>query len=153
MKTMKTAVFVLAAALLFGAPFSAQEKKEYKNAKEAYEAARKAIYAKDWNHAIDRLEYILQRYKDNNYKDDSLYWLAYSLSKFSRDMGSTEEQIARQEEAIAKLNDLLKDFSRSKWKDDAKLLRLEIAEKLAQSGLDKYRSYINGTLKTTEENT
>ncbi|MCK4337452.1 MAG: HEAT repeat domain-containing protein, partial [Candidatus Aminicenantes bacterium] len=181
MKKTKLTAAVLTAALFLSAPAAAQDKdlereaqaaieaarenkekavqeayeaaRKYKEkyAREAYQKARQAIYSKDWNYAIARLKYIIEQFKDSDYLDDSLYWLGYSMNRFSRDMGSMEKRIGEQQEALEKLNALLKKHAKSKWADDAKLLRLEIAENLVKSGLEKYRAYINGILNIKEE--
>ena len=47
-------------------------------------------------------------------------------------------------QAVDNLNSLIERFSSSTWVDDAKRLRISIAEELVKNGINDYRKYING---------
>jgi tetratricopeptide (TPR) repeat protein len=119
--------------------------------KNVYDTAKKSIYAKDYESAIERLEYLLGNYQDSRYYPDSLYWLGYSLHKLGDSLGNMEQGLEAKEKSIARLNNLIVKYKDSAWLDDARILRIKVAEDLVEKGLSDYRVYINGSLLATEE--
>lgn len=65
--------------------------------------------AKRYDEAVVHFDTIIEKYSDNDYTDDALYWSAKSLL-----------HIGRNEDAEARLNKLLKLFPRSEFSDRAK---------------------------------
>ena len=147
MKYIKFVSMFLIAFLLFGGLSMAQIQAENEEARKKYDQAKKMIYEKDWEKAIESLKHILGRLEESDYLDDSLYWLGYSLNKLSVSLENVENQLEIQEEALQYLNQLIEKFSKSSWVDDAEFLRIEIAESLVKKGLNNYRKYINGSVE------
>jgi hypothetical protein len=115
-------------------------------AKQAYDQAKQAIYQKDWEKALAALEKIEKNYSQSAYMGETYYWLGYSMNKMAADMADWARQIEAKKDAIEKLNTLVEKFASSDWATDARILRVQIAESLAKSGLDEYRKYINGPI-------
>jgi hypothetical protein len=147
MKTTKTLSLLLALMLVFSSMVLAQEK----NDKEVYDTAKKSIYDKDWQAAIENLEYLIKTYQASKYLDDSLYWLGYSLHKMGDSLADMEKSLESKERSIAALNNLIAKYKDSAWVDDARILRVKIAEDLVDKGLSDYRAYISGSLLNTED--
>jgi HEAT repeat protein len=147
MKTAKILSLLLALMLVFSGMVLAQEKKD----KEIYDSAKRSIYDKDWQAAIENLEYLIKTYQASNYLDDSLYWLGYSLHKMGDSLANMEGRLESKERSIAALNNLIARHKDSAWVDDARILRVKIAEDLVDNGLSDYRAYINGSLLTAED--
>jgi HEAT repeat protein len=129
--------------LIFGGLFYAQREEENREARKTYEEAKAYIYQKNWEKAIDSLNTIIQFFEESEYLDDSLYWLSYSMNKLSSTLANIEMQLEMQKEALHNLDSLIEEYRNSSWVDDAKFLRIEIAEDLAKKGLKDYRQYIN----------
>jgi len=147
MKATKLTAIVLAASLLCGSILLAQKEDL---AKELYESARKLVYQKNYEKAISLYSKLVQDYAKSTYVDDSMYWLAYAQYMYSRDLDSMESQLMEKERALQQLNNLIKTQEKSKWIDDAELLRIEIAEDLVEKGLENYKIFINGSLMGLE---
>jgi HEAT repeat protein len=145
MKTMK----LIAVLLVFGmlvSSFAWAQTQETEKAKEAYEKAKKAIVLKDWKAAVEAFQKLESQYSKSDYYGESLYWLGYSLDRVSESLDDMQNQMEKKKEAIGRLNLLLEKLPENAWVPDAKLLRLQIAEKLANSGLNEYGRYINSAL-------
>jgi HEAT repeat protein len=93
---------------------------EHDRAREAYEAASKALDRRDWDQAIDHFRRVIEL--NGQRVDASFYWLGYSLNKTSR-----------RAEALAALAELQgAEFSGSRWRDEARRLEMEIREAAGQ---------------------
>jgi len=144
MKTKHICLLLTLILLLSGA-FFAQEKAQEK---ELFEKAKKSIYEKEWQLAINELNLLTQQYNESELLDDSLYWLAYSLDKMGDSLRDVQRQIDTKQGAVEKLNALIQQYQESSWADDAKVLRIQIAEELVNKGMPTYRKYINGSLQS-----
>lgn len=133
--------------LVFGGLLYAQKEEENREARKIYEKAKASIYQKNWEKAIESLNTILKHFEESEYLDDSLYWLSYSMNKLSSTLANVEMQLEMQKEALHHLDSLIEGYTGSSWVDDAKFLRIEIAEDLAKKGLKDYRKYINDVAK------
>ncbi len=153
MKTMRTIAVILAFGLIFGNIALAQAKDADKTKETldkvkqeiqlAYDQAKKAISLKDWKTAIEACQKIAAENGKSGYYGESLYWLGYSMDRFANSFEDMKLQLKNKEMAIEELNVLLQKMPESTWARDAKLLRLEIAEGLANKGLSEYQKYIN----------
>ncbi|MCK5005640.1 MAG: HEAT repeat domain-containing protein, partial [Candidatus Aminicenantes bacterium] len=126
------------ATLIFATPLDSADKKDH----EEFKKAKKLIYEKDWTRAVVTLKKFQEKFKKSGYLDDSLYWLSYSLSKMGTELTERTAKISLNEEAIKELNELLDRFKTSTWIEDAKILRMEIAESLSGLGNRSYRKYL-----------
>jgi len=144
MKTKHICLLLTLILLLSGA-FFAQEKTQEK---ELFEKAKKSIYEKEWQNAINELNLLTKQYNESELLDDSLYWLGYSLDKMGDSLRDVQRQIDTKQEAVEKLNALIQEYQKSSWADDAKVLRIQIAEDLVKRGMPVYRKYINGSLQS-----
>jgi hypothetical protein len=110
--------------------------------------AKKAIYRKDWNKAIQLLMDFRHQVPDGGETPGAIYWLAYCLNKKSRE-SNDKKAVEHLKAAIDHLNHLVANFPDSQWEDDAKIFRVDIAQKLLKRGLDSYKKYILEGVKTT----
>ncbi len=147
MKINKITAVVLAVSLMFGSILLAQKEDK---AKEMYEKAKRLVYEKNYEQAVNLYTKLMQEYAQSTYVDDSMYWLAYSQYLHSRNLDSIENKLKAKEKALQQLNNLIKSHDQSKWIDDAKHLRIEIAEDLVQKGLKNYQVFINSSLMGLE---
>ncbi|MCK5222944.1 MAG: hypothetical protein KAR14_15250, partial [Candidatus Aminicenantes bacterium] len=129
---------VMVATLMFTTPLNSAEKKDYNE----FKKAKKLIYEKDWARAVAKLKAFQEKFSKSDYLDDSLYWLSYSLSKMGTEISERTAKISLNEEAFEGLEELLEGFESSSWVEDAKILRMEIAESLSGLGNRKYRKYL-----------
>lgn len=121
--------------------------------KKNYRSAKRLIIKKDWKKAIELLENIADISGTGTLKDNSLYWLAYSLKKHAGLVEDREKQVDTLESAIDKLNNLIENFPSSNWVDDGKILRIEIAEDLIKKGFSGYKKIIDkSSEETSKEN-
>ena len=148
MKTIKTISLILALTLIFGGFLISQEKAKDQ---ELFEKAKKSIYEKDWLNAVKELNKISEEFNKSKYLAQSLYWLGYSLDRYSSTLTNMEKQLEIKEDALKHLDSMIKSYSTSSWADDAKVLRVQIAEELVKNGLPEFRKYINGSLKPLED--
>jgi TonB family protein len=96
-----------------------------------HKEGRKAIYEKDWDHAIQLFQQLDTRFPGSTLRVEALYWLAYSLEKQDKEL-----------DALDLLNRLIKTYKNNEWEDDAKILRIRISEELIAQGAPQYRQYI-----------
>ena len=112
--------------------------------------AKTAIYESRWEKAVETLEVFETCFPGSRQKDNALYWLAYGR----RQLGdSTQDRLERSQhfsDAVEDLNRLIAGFPESEWRDDAMVLRIEIALPLVQLGQARYESLILEGLETRE---
>ncbi len=147
MKTIKTISLILTLTLIFGGFLISQEKAKDQ---ELFEKAKKFIYQKEWMEAVKELDKITEEFKKSKYLAESLYWLGYSLDRYSSTLTNMEKQLEIKEDALKHLDSMIISYSTSSWADDAKVLRVQIAEELVKNGLPEFRKYINGSLESLE---
>jgi outer membrane protein assembly factor BamD (BamD/ComL family) len=116
-----------------------KQKQAYEQAKQAYELAKQYVNKKSWEQAVEAFQKAIKLYQKSKYMDGSLYYLGYSQNMYSNQMKNLEKQIEAKQEAIDNLNRLIKQYRESPWVDDAKVLRLEIAEELVKKGMPDFR--------------
>lgn len=109
---------------------------------ELHQKAKKAIYKKEWVIAIQLLNRLDSLYPESTYRVEALYWMAYSLEKLSRVPAQKRDQVLEKEEALRRLDDLLETKENNPWLDDAKILRIRIAEDLVKLGVRKHKKHI-----------
>jgi HEAT repeat protein len=80
-----------------------------------YERGARALDRRDWKEAIDAFDEVVSEGQPR--ADGALYWKAYALAKLGR--GS---------EAVATLDELGKKHPQSRWLNDAKVMKAEIAQ-------------------------
>jgi len=112
-------------------------------AKSLYEAAKKNIYDKNYADAIAKLKALTSKDADSPFGQEGLYWLGYSLDKLASTLENVNQGLEMKQDAIARLDVLLKNFPKNTWVNDARILQVQIAEALVKKGLGNYRRYIN----------
>ena len=80
-----------------------------------YERGKRALDNRKWDEAVVQFEEAAASSK--TIADGALYWKAYALMK-----------LGRGKEATAVLDDLAKQYPQSRWLNDAKAMRVEIAQ-------------------------
>ena len=151
MKFIKITSLILLVLLCWSAPVIAREKasenKNEEKVEDVYKKAKQFIYQKDWIKALEKLRQVAESFPGSKLGDVSLYWSGYSLNQLSQTFESLDKILEAQEEALSQLETLMRQYPSSKWIDDAKLLRVEIAEDLVKRGFKKYISILNGASK------
>jgi hypothetical protein len=90
----------------------------------AFRDGRELLAEENWVRAAERFnDYITDYPKDANV-DAALYWLAFALKK--------QDRFREADQAV---NRLITEFAASRWADDAKALRIEIAPRLGNTEL------------------
>lgn len=148
MKSIKTIIIVLSALLLLGASLvgAAQDRtpanKDEKELESLYKKAKQSIYGKEWLKAMDQFRYIIDNYSKSKWVEASLYYLSYSMKKRSEALENLDEILSLRKQALSHLETIIKKFPAGEWADDAKVLRVEIAEDLVKKGFKEYKKYI-----------
>jgi hypothetical protein len=151
MKYIKITSVVLVVLLCLSAPVIAREKasenKNEEKVEDLYKKAKQFIYQKDWLKALGQLRQLEESFPGSKLSDVSLYWSSYSLNQLSQTLENLDRILETQEEALSQLETLMRQYPYSKWIDEAKLLRVEIAESLVKKGFKKYKYILNGASK------
>lgn len=147
-------IIVIFFVMLIYAGFSpaepAQGPADEKEIARTFTGAKKFVYSSDWQKAIPLFKKITGDFPENKWTDDSLYWLAYSMNRLSREISDLDRILALKEEAFKNLALLKRRYPSGKWAGSAKLLALELAGELVDKGLIKYKKYIaNGVKENT----
>jgi HEAT repeat protein len=98
---------------------------------------RELVGDRKWDAAKAKFDNLIRAYPRDKNLDAALYWLAFCL-----------KQQGRRLEADQTLERLIKEFPRSEWNDDARALRLELADALGD--LDAARKVLEREQKTVE---
>jgi tetratricopeptide (TPR) repeat protein len=152
MKNIKTVIIILFVLFSLSAA-AAQEKaasnrdKDEKKAADMFREAKQWTSRKDWSKAMNQLQKIVETYSDTKITDDSLYWLGYSMNQLSQKLENLDEILDIQKQALSRLETLMQRYPSSKWIDDAKVLRVEIADNLVKRGFKQYKYILNGASK------
>lgn len=93
--------------------------------------AKKLIHEKEWYRAGQLLKKLNNRFFGAGAPAETLYWLSYCLEKQGEEF-----------EAFNYINRLIEAYPKSRWLDDAKILRVRISADLVKEGFPKYRKYI-----------
>lgn len=109
-----------------------------KKAMEDFLAARKAIYYKKWQEALDILDKVQEDNTAPDMLDEILYWKSYSLYKVSRSVKAADLQVEKLKRALEYLDRLSTAFATGEWVDDGQLLKLEIWHRMYELGEKKY---------------
>jgi tetratricopeptide (TPR) repeat protein len=109
---------------------------------------KKNIYKKDYPRAIKLLNNFSIYFPASINLENSIYWLAYTLNKYSDTIANRDKKIETYKEGLKQLNNLIKKFPDGEWVDDAKIMRIEFAQKLIHQGLNKYKSIVFEALDT-----
>jgi HEAT repeat protein len=90
-------------------------------AKRAFARGRDLLAEEEWARAAEQFGGFVKEYPRHKDVDAALYWLAFSQKKQNRF-----------QDADATIERLLGEYPKSKWRDDAEALRLEIAPQLGK---------------------
>ena len=103
---------------------------------------KRIIYKKDYSRAIDQLKWFIIYFPKSRNMENSLYWLSYSIKKYTQLLNDKIRIQKMQIDALNYLNRLITKFKDGEWNDDARILRIEFASKLAGSGSMNFFKYI-----------
>ncbi|MBI4909684.1 MAG: HEAT repeat domain-containing protein [Acidobacteria bacterium] len=98
-----------------GYAFAFQKGRGEDQGERQYERGKRSLDNKRWDEAVGQFEEAAAANK--SIADGAMYWKAYALMK-----------LGRGKEATAVLDDLAKGFPQSRWLNDAKAMRVEIAQ-------------------------
>jgi len=151
MKFIKITSVILVVLLYWSTPViargKASENKNEVKVEDLFKQAKQFIYQKDWLKALEQLRQLEESFPGSKLGDVSLYWSGYSLNQLSQTLENLDKILETQEEALSQLDTLMRQYPHSKWIDEAKLLRVEIAENLVKKGFTKYKYILNGASK------
>jgi hypothetical protein len=151
MKFIKITSVLLVVLLSLSAPVIAREKasqnKNEEKVEDLYKKAKQFVYQKDWLKALEQFRQVAESFPGSKLRDVSLYWSSYSLNQLSQTLENLDKILDTQKEALFQLETLMRQYPYSKWIDEAKLLRVEIAEDLVKRGFKKYKYILNGASK------
>ncbi len=151
MKFIKIISVMLVVLLCVSVLTTAQEKESANNnevkVEDLYKKAKQFVYQKDWLKALERFRQVAESFPGSKLEEVSLYWSSYSLNQLSQTLENLDKILETQEEALSQLETLMRQYPYSKWIDEAKLLRVEIAENLVKKGFKKYKYILNGASK------
>jgi hypothetical protein len=100
------------------------------------------VFDREWAQAQSRLESYLDRYPEGRFEQEARYWLARCFNQMSLEARQPQEVIRLKKRAIENIDLLLRKYPDSIWKDDAQMLRLEVAAQLALLGDQESAHYI-----------
>lgn len=100
--------------------------------------AKKLIHEKEWYRAGQLLKRLNNRFFGAGAPAEALYWLSYCLEKQGEEF-----------EAFNYINRLIESHPKSRWLDDARMLRVRISADLVKEGFPKYRRYIEEAVQAS----
>lgn len=103
---------------------AAQESNTPAAATSIFDEGRNLIANEEWAKAAEKFNQVITRYPQSGRIDASLYWLAFALKK--------QERLREADQVLQRLHD---GFPGSTWKDDARVMRIEIAPRLGNTKL------------------
>jgi outer membrane protein assembly factor BamD (BamD/ComL family) len=152
---IKPLIILIAFVLLINASgyLAAQDEavSSEKEVKKIFQEAKKAVYNKEWQKAVEQFKTITENFSKSQWADESLYWLAYSLNKMAENLQNLEEIRDINEQALKNLDTLKQQYPTSQWIDDARRLTVEIAEEMVAKGLKAYKKYIIKGIKEDDD--
>ncbi len=89
-----------------------------------FREGRDLIESEEWSKAADKFANFIARFPREKEVDAALYWLAYTL-KQQRDYPQANRM----------LEQLIREFPRSSWGDEARVMRTELAAQLGNRGV------------------
>ncbi len=150
MKKLFLMVWILLISMILVFSFPATDASKYDQASRELDhffKAKKYVFQREWQEANAQLKNYLHNYPSGQMRDEALYWLALSMNKGAVKISKIKEVIAVKEQAIGRLNELIKSHPTSLWQDDARSLRIEIAGELVVLGKNGFKKYINDVIK------
>jgi HEAT repeat protein len=144
MNIVKKAFFsLLMIVLLAGAQLPAQSGKPGGDeAAQLFQSAKDAVFSKSWQAAAEKWRGFCERFPQSKWQAEPYYWLAYSLNQAAGEISDYEKQTTMREQAMDKVEMLLTRFQKSSWSEDARMLRIDLAENLVKAGKGQYKKYI-----------
>jgi tetratricopeptide (TPR) repeat protein len=108
--------------------------------------AKTAIYQEDYGKAVQILSWFIPNFPDSREQASALFWISHAHYQLSRSQENRDESLKSLKNALPFLDRLIMEFPRSEWKDDAEILRIELALRLSQRGLSEYARIIEDGL-------
>jgi HEAT repeat protein len=144
MQIIKKAFFVLLMILLAfsGSLWAQTGQASGDKVAQLFQSAKDTVYNKNWQAAAEQWRSFCEQFPQSKWAAEPYYWLAYSLNQAASEIGDVERQSAMREQAMAKVEMLLVRFRDSNWAEDARMLRIELAESLVKAGKAEYKKYI-----------
>jgi HEAT repeat protein len=144
MQTLKKMVLcLLAVVFLVNGPLWAQTSQPAgEKEQKMFQSAKDAVYKKDWLVATEQWRNFCTQFPQSQWGAEPYYWLSYALNQAAREISDFNKQTAMFEQAMIKVEMLLERFKDSTWASDARMLRIELAEKLVKAGKAQYKKYI-----------
>jgi HEAT repeat protein len=144
MQIIKKAIFIVLMILIAASgPLRAQSDPQAgEKEQQAFKLAKDFVFSKNWQAAVEKWRAFCESFPQSQWGAEPYYWLAYSLNQAAGEAGDVDKQTAMRDQAMTKVEMLLERFKESSWSEDARMLRIELAEKLAKAGKTQYKEYI-----------
>ena len=104
--------------------------------------AKTAIYARRWEKAAEPLDVFETCFPGSPQRDNARYWLAFCKKALGESVPDRNGKITLFSEAYEVLGGLISAFPGSEWRDDAEILRIELALLLVQAGQARFEDLI-----------
>jgi HEAT repeat protein len=145
-KTMKNHLLLtICLAALIIAPAAASAANGEPGPDSPLQKAKQLIYHREWRPAVEALRVLIASGAKGDATAEAIYWRGYCLNQLAGDQedASAPGAISAWKQAFADMDAVMKGFSESRWRKPAEVLRIEIAENLAEKGLKEYEKYIS----------
>jgi hypothetical protein len=104
--------------------------------------AKKAIYRDDFARADAILDWFLQYFPRSQVRDSALFWMAYVNNRLVPDTDASWSSRSCLEKAVQGLDRLIAESPSSDWREDAEILKINVALRLYERGEKRYREVI-----------
>jgi len=143
MKIVKKILFLLLTMLLAnGALWAQSGQASGQTEQEFFQQAKDTVFKKDWQDAAEQWRNFCTRFPRSQWGAEPFYWLAYALNQAAKESSDFAKQAEMREQAMIKVEMILERFKESNWANDARMLRIELAENLVKAGKTQYKKYI-----------
>ncbi len=112
--------------------------------------AKKAIYQEDFSKAGVILDWFLQYFPKSRERSSALFWTAYVNNRRVPDEDRAWSTTLLLEKAVQSLESLIAEFPSSEWREDAEILRIDVALRLYQRGVSRYGDVIRKSVSVQD---
>lgn len=104
--------------------------------------AKKALYREDLPKTIEILDWFIQCFPRSRERAGAIFWLAYTHNRLGHDETTSWAAVDLRKKALEGLETLIRSYPASEWRDDAEILRVDVALGLYRLGQRRYRDII-----------
>jgi len=112
--------------------------------------AKSAIYAEDFAKAGAILSWFAEYFPRSRERSSALFWTAFVDNRRVQDADRSWESVSLLEKAVQSLDSLIAKFPSSPWREDAEVLRIDVALRLYRRGVSRYGDVIRKSVSTPD---